>query len=82
MPSRNPKLSSWTQKRLIRFDLLKERNTRETKRDESIPEIEIKLVNPHRDLQRSELCHWEPYRMVLELKTCFMKVWKPFTAIL
>ena len=82
MPSRNPKLSSWTQKRLIRFDLLKERNTRETKRDESILEIEIKLVNPYRDLQISEFYHWESCRLVPKLKTCFMKVWKPLMVVL
>ena len=74
MPSRNPKLSGSTQKRLVHFDVIKEGNTRETKRDESIFEIEIKLINSHRDLQRSEFCHWEPCRMILEIKTHFMKV--------
>ena len=56
---------------------MEERNTRKTKRDESIFEVEIKLVNPHRDLQMSEFCHWGSYRMFPGIKPCFMKVWKP-----
>ena len=60
---------------------MKERNIRETKRDASILEFKIKLVNPHGDLQ-SEFCHWGPYRMIPGLKICFMKIWKPLTAIL
>ena len=51
------------QKKLIHFNLMKERNIREIKKDESILEIEIKLVNPHWNLQRSELCHLGPYKL-------------------
>ena len=46
MSSRDPKLSGYTQKRLIHFDLMIGREARETERDESILEAGAKLLNP------------------------------------
>ena len=46
MSSRDPKLSSSTEKRFIHFDLMIGKDARETEGDESIFETRVKLLNP------------------------------------
>lgn len=57
MAGRNPELNGSMQKRLINLDLVDVRDAREAERDEGILKVEIRLVNPQRDLKWRELCH-------------------------